>query len=283
MATSRHRRRPLRAAPARPRPGARGFTLLEVMIALAILGLSLSAILSAQAGMYSSNLQARQVTYATAAGRCKMGELEEYLLKNGYSETDSNDEGACCVDESPAGMTCRWAVERVTLPDPPQSAGDLDGGVGGIGGLSSLGGGDAGAAGGLGALGALAGAATDPSGVIQDGGISGLTSLLAGSGNGGVGGGGGIAGMALGMVYPQLKPLLEASIRRVTVEVVWHEGAQERTLKLVQFVTNPNRGLPAIDPSLLGDAGAIAEVGPVGTTTTGTVSTPGLPNAGLGR
>lgn len=228
-----------------------GFTLLEVMVALAILGLALTAILSAQAGLYNANVQARNLTHGTSAARCKMSEIEQELQAKGYPETDQHDEGPCCAGDSPARMSCRWLIERVTLPDPPKS--DLkDAGPGG----------DAG--GGLGALGALAGAAANP-GALADGGISALSSALASPmGPGGQSGSGGIVGMAMGMVYPSLKPLLEASIRRVTLDVVWNEGPNERKVHVVQFVVHPNRGLPPVmDPALAGQTppGGVPTVG----------------------
>ncbi|MCA9646751.1 MAG: hypothetical protein KC492_38960, partial [Myxococcales bacterium] len=42
-------------------------------------------------------------------------------------------------------------------------------------------------------------------------------------------------------------PMLEASIRRVTVTVVWKEGKNRRELSAVQFVTNPQQG--GLDPN----------------------------------
>ena len=48
--------------------------------------------------------------------------------------------------------------------------------------------------------------------------------------------------MALSLVYPDLKPMLEASIRRVSVSVKWKEGQKERDLSAVQYVTNPLEG-----------------------------------------
>lgn len=48
--------------------------------------------------------------------------------------------------------------------------------------------------------------------------------------------------MALSMVYPDLKPMLEASIRKVTVTVVWREGEKERSFDAIQYVTNPLEG-----------------------------------------
>jgi general secretion pathway protein I len=55
---------------------------------------------------------------------------------------------------------------------------------------------------------------------------------------------GGIATMALTIIYPTLKPMLEASIRRVTVSVKWNEGSSARDFSVVEYVTNPMQGLP---------------------------------------
>ena len=52
----------------------------------------------------------------------------------------------------------------------------------------------------------------------------------------------GLASMAIGMIYPQLKGMLEASIRKVTVQVYWKEGSTERNLSITQYVTNPQQG-----------------------------------------
>jgi general secretion pathway protein I len=235
-----------RIAPPKRRWRQGGFTLLEVMVALAILGLSLTAILSAQAGLYDANVRARNVSLATSAARCKMNEVEVTLLRDGYPEADETHDGPCCDGESPQRMSCRWQIERVLLPDPPATDSSADGGIGG--GSSGAGGG------GLGAFGALAGMAGSAGG-LGDGGIAGVSEMLAaGTGPNGQGGAMGIAGMALTMVYPTLRPLLEASIRRVTVDVVWNEGPNERTMKIVQFVTSAQRGLPPIGLGT-GDAG----------------------------
>jgi general secretion pathway protein I len=218
------------------------------MVALAILGLSLTAILSAQAGLYDANVRARNLTLATTAARCKMNEIEVHLIKDGYAETDESEDGPCCDEESPKGMSCRWQIERVELPDPPTA--DLTGGDAGVGGGTSDPSGGGGSP-----LGALMNIAGNPS-ALADGGIGAVSQMLSqGTGPNGMGGAMGIAGMALTMVYPVLRPLLEASIRRVTVEVVWNEGPNERVFKVVQFVTNPQKGLPPNIPGMMGDAG----------------------------
>jgi hypothetical protein len=52
----------------------------------------------------------------------------------------------------------------------------------------------------------------------------------------------GMGPMVMGMVYPDLKPMLEASIRRVTVTVKWTEGVMNRELPVTQFVAYPQMG-----------------------------------------
>ena len=73
---------PLVGSGVKPRQ-TRGFTLLEVMVATAILGLGLTAILSAQAGAFATAAHARNLSVATTLARCKMGEIEEHLYRDG--------------------------------------------------------------------------------------------------------------------------------------------------------------------------------------------------------
>ena len=75
----------------------------------------------------------------------------------------------------------------------------------------------------------------------------------------------------MGFVYPSLKIMMEASIRRVTVTVRWKDGATAREFVLVQYVTNPQRG---------GFAGGLPEGGVgAGLPTGGTGGTSGVPGA----
>ncbi len=87
-------------------------------------------------------------------------------------------------------------------------------------------------------------------------------------------GGAGMSGLlqlVFSLVYPSLKPMLEAAIRRVTVVVHWTEGRKERDFTLQQYITNPSRA------GLLGalaDAGLGREGGPL-PVNTGTMGAPG--------
>ncbi|MBZ0118623.1 MAG: type II secretion system GspH family protein, partial [Sandaracinaceae bacterium] len=60
------------------------FTLLEVLVAVAILGISLTAIFSSQAGAIRTGARARAISTATLLARCKMGEVEEEMINEGF-------------------------------------------------------------------------------------------------------------------------------------------------------------------------------------------------------
>ncbi len=254
----------------------RGFSLLEVMVSVAILGLVLTVILSAQGGLAASNKAAANLGMAITVGRCKMTEQEERLLKLGYPEIDQIDTDVpCCEDVEGQGFTCDSRVEKIELPNPPQNS-IGDGGAGlNLALPGSTGGG--GTAGGAGALGALGNVLNNPAGgpgLNLDGGLQGLGSQVAnqfgmGAAAGGGAGADGLLSMVMGLVYPNLKLLMEASIRRVTITVHWKEGPNARELGLVQYVTNPQRGgfmsgvLDAGTPNIpgLGTAGGSAAGG----------------------
>lgn len=207
-----------------------GFSLLEVMVAIAILGLSLTVILSAQGGLAASNRSAANMGQAVELGRCKMTEIEEQLLKLGYPEIDQTDTAvSCCLDSTPEAFTCDVKVEKVELPNMSPTSGGADGGL--LGAASSM-------------------VQQNPAGgpgldLSGDGGLQAMgQNLLNGLPGAGPGGAGaeGLLGMVMSFLYPSIKPMYEASIRRVTVTVRWKEGPVDRELPLTEFVTNPMRG-----------------------------------------
>jgi general secretion pathway protein I len=221
----------------------RGFSLLEVLVATAILGLGLTTILSAQAGLFSTSARGANMTRASNLARCKMSEVEVKLMRDGFPFADQKDDGHCCEREDDNGFTCKWTVETVKLPEMNSLDGGADGGLfGGVTGSGlNLGKGlkfDGGFSptntSGLNAFGLLGQA-------LPGMGMSGSSDSL-GSGSSNQVGLGGIASMALMMVYPTVKPMLEASIRRVSVSVKWHEGKNERSFDIAQYLTNPQQG-----------------------------------------
>lgn len=289
---------------------ARAFTLLEVMVAVAILGLSLTAILSAQAGLFSAGSHAQRESVAIGLVRCKMNEIEERLLKLGYPEVDTKDDGACCED-SPAneGMRCSWEIQKIELPQPPsfQSAGMGDGGLsagldllngpasgsglgnmpGSLGAMDTFGGGAMPPMpNGIGAFGTLFQAGANDAGLLSaaggaDGGFSALASAMGGATTTGVAG---LAPLVMTMVYPTLKPMLEASIRKVVVKVEWREGLRPHELKIIQYLTNPMKGgfmpnaMMSGMPGMPGMPGGTGQFGAPGATTTAGGTTPAMPD-----
>jgi general secretion pathway protein I len=239
----------MRAASRPRRSNARAFTLLEVMVAVAILGLGLVTLLTAQTGLFASSKRAATLSEAIGLARCKMSEIEEHLLREGYQLTTEDEEGPCCEDDDSA-LRCKWSIATVMLPEFSMSSPDAGAGedesastmtLDGLGeAKDSLSKGD------------TSGAVENMQGMMSGGIASGGPSMGAGA----------LAPLAMGMVYPQLKAMLEASIRKVTVRVVWMEGRTERDFSVTQYITNPQAGgFLAEDESAAGGAGGAGTVG----------------------
>jgi general secretion pathway protein I len=261
----------------------RGFSLLEVLFAVALFGAVVTFILSAEAGLVAGDKSAASMTQAIEIGRCRMSEVEEKQLKLGFPEIEEKDSSnICCDDKEVPGYSCEWAVERVIMPDAnPASA------LAGDGGLNSILGGGLGLDAGIASIGnAASSVIASPVGTMLvnpmgsagldfDAGITGVTQSLQQS----LGGAGaqGLLSMVFAIVYPSLKPLLEAAIRRVTVTIRWKEGSLAREFVLQQYLTNPSRAGLLGD---LADAGVFGEGGiPITTGGAGGTGAAGAPGA----
>lgn len=242
---------------ARVAPASRAFTLLEVMVAVAILGLGLVTLLTAQTGLFASSKRAATLSEAVGLARCKMSEVEEKLLREGYQLTAEGEEGPCCDDDDSA-LRCRWTIAPVVLPEFSMSSGDAGAADESSGGLT---------------LDGLGAAKDDLSKGDTSGAMGNIEEMMSGGvASGGPSmGAGALAPLAMGMVYPQLKAMLEASIRRVTVQVVWMEGSTERDFSVTQYITNPQAGgFLAEDESAAGGASGAGGAGTAGTSSSGT-------------
>jgi len=235
-------------AVARAHPGAprrAGFTLLEVMVAIAILGLALTAIFSSEAGAIKTAHRARKIQTATLLARCKMGEIEEELARNGFPAIESKGRDDCCVDAEQEGFECRWSVTRIELPLP----GDLEEGEGVDGALLAE---------------AREDNADDPTRAptleqAQSLGLEGTVNQALGGA--GVASGDMLGELALTYAYPIIKPGLEERVRRVDVTVLWREGEAEKDMKVARFVVAERGQIPP-PPGLEGDPGADGNAAP---------------------
>lgn len=184
----------------------RGFTLLEVMVAVAILAIALTAILSSEVGAMRVGNRARRTNVATLLARCKMAEVEEQVAREGLPAIDDSGEDGCCEDAEIEGYRCSWSLDRIVLPEL------------GTGSEMDLGGEE----GEEGEEGDTFDVSSPPS----------SEELLSGGG----GGIDGITQMAMSMAYPSLKPSLEERVRRATVTVRWNEGDREQSFDVTQFL-----------------------------------------------
>ena len=199
----------------------RGFTLLEVMIAVAILGLSLTAIFSSEVGAANVAARARRQNVAATLARCKMGEIEEIVAIEGLPALEKKDTDACCEHAPIEGYECEWIVERIILPE----------------------------------LGAQEGQEGDEDESEQDRSQRRLTETyddINAQGGGTpqeviAGQAGNLTSMALELGYPILKPFLEEQVRRATVTVRWKEGPREIGFDVVQYLVSEQIASP--DPN----------------------------------
>lgn len=189
----------------------RGFTLLEVMIAVAILGMSLAAIFSSEVGAANVAARARRQNVAATLARCKMGEIEEIIAIEGLPALEKKDEDNCCEHAPVKGFECEWIVDRIILPEFGVGDEDSEDEEAEQGNSPKE----------------ILDEAVD--GVTGEDGIS--EQVIAGQA-------GNMAGLALQIAFPILKPFLEEQVRRATVSVRWTEGSKQRGFDVVQFLVS---------------------------------------------
>jgi len=209
----------------------RGFTILEVVIALAILGTFSAALLGAAAGATRSAHRAKKLGIATDLARSKMYDLEEMLLKEGYQELDQEEDGDF-DDEGWPSYTWEAKIEKIELP--------------GLGAAQSAMGGEEGG--------------EDREGGDPTGGLGGLMGGLMGGmgGMGGLGDMGGMGDMGAAMIasqYEMISNVLEQSIRKVTLTVRWKVGKEPEELVVVCYFTDRLGVDRAVQGLPLGGAG----------------------------
>jgi len=193
----------------------RGFTLLEVMISLAILAVGLVAISSLNGGAVAMHAYGRRATQAALLLRGKMLDVEDELQKNGFSDFNDEKHGDFSDDGAPGYA---WSAE-ILKPDVQLDPAQL---------LNLVGGGTQG----KGTQGQAAGGA---------GAIAGM--LLGGQGAASIPGGGAsaalLAGPLGGMMQTQAKTFIETlkkSVREIRLTVSWPDGKERRSVSASQIV-----------------------------------------------
>jgi general secretion pathway protein I len=187
----------------------RAFTLLEVMVALAVLALALSAASDVVGGALRNHVRARQLEVATMLARGRLAEAEARYEEEGFRDSDQSEAGTF-EDEGHPEVT--WKLE-VIRPQVELGADDvlraltgIEGGVAGLLGLDAKG---------------------QPLGGAPAGGASAPTVSLAGTP---------MAAAALGLIQQQLVSLgeqLKAGLRELRLTVAWKDGAVGESFTVV--------------------------------------------------
>jgi len=97
-------------------PGARGYTLLEVLIAMSILAIALSILLGTQANSAHMTERANRMALASLLVRSKMIDLEGELRTEGFSDTTQELSGDFS-DEGFDDMEWEAVIEVLEIPD----------------------------------------------------------------------------------------------------------------------------------------------------------------------
>lgn len=226
-------------------PYQKGFTLLEVMIALAIVALALTSLYVIIGRSIRSAYHAQMMSQATLLCRYKMGELEEQFLQNGFPSGGLTDEKAGTFfdgnEESSHPLSSdsdlketyrpfRWkyTIEKINLPSFDQIIQNFSGGA-------------------------------DPSSSSQP------------SGTGSAG-----TGASSNLLTNQIKDTIEQKVRKITMRVLWDEpDRKNQMVEVVAFYTDSG----TIQPSLPGTSppgtnGQTGSGSPPGTGSPGTGAKP---------
>ncbi|MFY2557642.1 type IV pilus modification PilV family protein [Corallococcus terminator] len=202
---------------------AQGFTLLEVVVALSILGLALMAIFDLNAGAVSNHVYTKRLTVASLLARAKMTDVEQKLYDDGFSPDDDEESGDFSEEGWPQ---FKWKARIIAPKLDGVSPDQL---IGALFNLPIGGGGDS----------------DDP--------MSGIAGLFGGGAGGGKDGassgpqpaGGGLGGAAMGMAQPmftQMVQQLTQTVREVHLTVYWQEGTQLENIDLVTHVVSLGPG-----------------------------------------
>lgn len=209
----------------------RAFTLLEVMVALSILALSLTAIFSINSSSVYGHVYAKKLTVATLLARSKMTDIEQQLFDKGFQTDDDEDAG----DFSDEGWpSYKWRAKIVAPKTNGMSPDQLIGAIFNL----PMGGGDSkdGSGGGgiMSAMASMFGGGKPPGNLPGAGGAPGLSGAMAG-----------MMGPAAGLMqtqFQQIVDLLTKSVREVHLTVTWKEGKITESFDIVTHVISMGPG-----------------------------------------
>ncbi len=207
----------------------RAFTLLEVVIALAILSMSLVAILNINAQALSTHVYAHKLSIATWLARSKMVDLEQDLYDKPLGADDEEMGGDFSLEGWPSyKWRARIVVPRTANTSPMQL----------LGALFQIPTGADGSGTGSGNGNAIASLFADAGAGAAIGNAQGGT---GGFSAGGLGGGSALSGLLQGP-FAQMVAQIQQSVREVQLTVSWKEGVTTESIDLATHIVSLGPG-----------------------------------------
>lgn len=188
--------------------GQGGFTLLEMMIATAILALALTSLVDATTRAINAANHAKLVSTATFLARSRLVDLEDQLAEKGFTDDAFAKEESGDFDDK-GFKRFRWTVvvDKVELPATDE--------------VQTL----------------VSKAVTGQQTAAGGGGLDSAGTDAAKAAGGGLGAG----ASSLASQFGIIKDVLEQGIRRIKVTVAWQEAGQPKSLEVVEYLTDPRR------------------------------------------
>ncbi len=196
----------------------RGLTLVEVMIALAILGLALVMLIKSVATNVAASSSSYYMGVVTDLARGKMYDLEEQLLDEGFQDAEQEEEGDFDEEGYPR-VKWKALIEPVELPSYDKLMALANGGGEGSGSGSGDG-----------------TAATDK---FQSSALGGMMGMFGGGGGGADSAQEAQTGGFIQAQYALIQNVLKASIRKITLTVSWSTGIHDEQIEVILYVTDP--------------------------------------------
>lgn len=192
--------------PARPGRLARGFTLLEVMVAMAILAMALTAAFEVVGGALRNHVRTRDLELATMLARGKLAEVEAKFEEEGFRDFDQSEDGTFEDDGHPE---VRWKVATVKPTLELGAEGVVKAFTGADGGLEGL-------------MAQITGASDEAAKASGSGGPTAGRSPLEGA-----------TTALLQSALPMLGEEIKKGVRQVRLTVSWQDGAREESFTVV--------------------------------------------------
>jgi general secretion pathway protein I len=225
----------------------RGFTLLEVMLALALLGLALTVLIKSAAGSIFGAEESHMMGVATDLARSKMYDIEEKLLKEGFSDTDqSQTDFKAFEEEGWPNVFYKYDVIQVQFPNwdelQAMAQGKAKAMGSGSGAAAYVPPPAAGSALGSGSGLSLGSNANDPLSSFQNSALGGMMGMMGMLG-GGTGAGASVAGAQgaslIQSKFDMFQQILKVTVRKVKLTVKWQVLGRDRDMVVIAFYTDP--------------------------------------------